>query len=58
MTMTPRTDAAREATLTPEFEYEGAEHEAWAFARKLEIELEELKASIGHAAKKEYSIKL
>ena len=58
MSTTPRTDAAHAKTLTPAYEYEGAEHEAWAFARKLEIELGELKASIGHAAKKEYSIEL
>ena len=36
-TPTPRTDAAHEATLTSE--YEGAEHVAWEFARKLEREL-------------------
>ena len=42
MTKTPRTDAAHDATLTPEFEYEGAEHIAWEFARKLERELREL----------------
>ena len=39
MSDTPRTDAAHEATLTPEYEYEGAEHVAWEFARKLEREL-------------------
>ena len=38
-TDTPRTDAAREATLTPQYEHEGAEHVAWAWARKLEREL-------------------
>ena len=39
MSDTPRTDAAHEATLTPEYEYEGAEHVAWEFARELEREL-------------------
>lgn len=42
MSDTPRTDAAHEATLTPEYEYEGAEHVAWEFARKLERELADL----------------
>ena len=38
-TETPRTDAEHAKTLTPAYEYEGAEHEAWEFARKLEIQL-------------------
>ena len=42
MSDTPRTDAAHEATLTPEYEYEGAEHVAWEFARKLEREVADL----------------
>ena len=41
---TPRTDARREKTLTPSYEYEGAEGEAWEWARELERELNELKA--------------
>ena len=36
---TPRTDAERAKTLIPAYEYEGAEWEAWEFARKLEKEL-------------------
>ena len=39
MSTTPRTDAEREKTYTPEYEYEGAEHVAWAWAEKLEKEL-------------------
>jgi hypothetical protein len=39
--MTPRTDAERAKTLTPAYEYEGAEIEAWEWARKLEEELTE-----------------
>ena len=39
MSNTPRTDAAHAKTLTPAYEYEGAEWEAWEFARKLETEL-------------------
>ena len=38
MSKTPRTDAARNATLTPEYQYEGAEDIAWEWARKLERE--------------------
>jgi len=37
--LTPRTDAEHAKTLTPAYEYEGAEQEAWAWARKLEKEL-------------------
>ena len=36
---TPRTDAEHAKTLTPAYEYEGAEQEAWEWARKLEKEL-------------------
>ena len=39
MSKTPRTDAEHAKTLTPAYEYEGAEQEAWAWARKLEKEL-------------------
>lgn len=46
---TPRTDAAREATYKVEYQYVGAEDEAWIWAEKLEKELNELKRSIGHA---------
>ena len=41
-TETPRTDAEHAKTLTPAYEYEGAEQEAWAWARKLEKELAEI----------------
>ena len=40
---TPQTDAAHESTLNPDYEYVGAETEAWAFAGKLERELIDLK---------------
>jgi hypothetical protein len=43
MSDTPRTDAERRKTHTPEYEYEGAECEAWEWAQKLERELNELK---------------
>ncbi len=36
---TPRTDAEHAKTLTPAYEHEGAEGEAWEWARKLEKEL-------------------
>ena len=39
MSNTPRTDAEHDKTLTPAYEYVGAETEAWEFARKLEEEL-------------------
>ncbi len=39
MSNTPRTDAAHDKTLTPAYEYAGAESEAWEFARTLEGEL-------------------
>jgi hypothetical protein len=39
MSTTPRTDTEHAKTLTPAYEYEGAEHEAWEWARKLEKEL-------------------
>ncbi|RLC69130.1 MAG: hypothetical protein DRH97_00830 [Chloroflexi bacterium] len=39
---TPRTDAEHAKTLTPAYEYESAETEAWEFARKLEKELRDL----------------
>ena len=54
--ITPRTDAEHAKTLTPAYEYVGAETEAWEWARKLEKELIELKRSIGHAMKKEYKL--
>ena len=38
-TLTPRTDAERAKTLTPAYEHEGAEWEAWNWARKLEKSL-------------------
>jgi hypothetical protein len=56
MSDTPRTDAEHAKTLTPAYEYVGAEWEAWEWARKLERELAELKRSIGHAEKREYSV--
>lgn len=40
-TETPRTDEAESLTLTPAYEFEGAEQEAWDFARQLERELNE-----------------
>jgi hypothetical protein len=46
MSDTPRTDAEHAKTLTPAYEYEGAEQEAWEWARKLEEELIELQRSI------------
>ena len=36
---TPRTDAEEAKTLTPAYEYVGAETEAWEFSRNLEIQL-------------------
>ena len=39
MNSTPRTDAEHAKTLTPAYEYEGAESEAWEWARTLEKEL-------------------
>lgn len=39
MSTTPRTDAEHAKTLTDAYEHEGAEWEAWEFARKLEKEL-------------------
>ena len=39
MSDTPRTDAERRKTHTPEYEYEGAEWEAWEWGKKLEREL-------------------
>lgn len=36
---TPRTDAEHAKTLTPAYEYEGAEWEAWEWAKTLEKEL-------------------
>ena len=36
---TPRTDAEHAKTLTPAYEYQSAETEAWEWARKLEKEL-------------------
>ena len=56
MSDTPRTDAARKATYTPEYEYEGAEHVAWEWAEKLERELDALKRSIGHSQRIEYVV--
>ena len=44
-TETPRTDAEHAKTLTPAYEYEGAETEAWEWARKLEKELAEARQS-------------
>jgi hypothetical protein len=38
-TKTPRTDAERAKTLNPAYQYEGAETEAWEWARKLEKEV-------------------
>jgi len=46
MSDTPRTDAEHDKTLTPEYEYVGAEREAWEWARTLERELEALKKTI------------
>lgn len=42
MSNTPRTDEAEKATMNPDYEYVGAEVEAWEFARKLERELAEM----------------
>ncbi len=39
MSNTPRTDAEHAKTLTPAYEYVGAEGEAWEWARTLEKEL-------------------
>ena len=39
MNSTPRTDAEHAKTLTPAYEYVGAESEAWEWARTLEQEL-------------------
>ena len=39
MSTTPRTDAEHAKTLTPAYEYVGAESEAWEWARTLEKEL-------------------
>lgn len=39
MNSTPRTDAEHAKTLTPAYEYVGAESEAWEWARTLEKEL-------------------
>jgi len=39
MNDTPRTAARRAKTLTPAYEYEGAEGEAWEWARELELEV-------------------
>jgi hypothetical protein len=41
MSNTPRTDAEHAKTLTPDYEYDGAEYEAWEWARTLEQELED-----------------
>jgi hypothetical protein len=46
---TPRTDAEHAKTLTPAYEYEGAEHEAWEWARKLERELRATRRRVGIA---------
>lgn len=46
MSDTPRTDAAREATYIPKYEYVGAEAEAWEFAKKLEREINRLREGI------------
>jgi len=46
MSNTPRTDAERAKTLTQAYEYEGAEWEAWEWARKLEKELIGLQSGI------------
>jgi len=43
MSDTPRTDAEHAKTLTPAYEYVGAECEAWEWARKLERELADLR---------------
>jgi hypothetical protein len=51
MSTTPRTDAEHAKTLTPAYEYEGAETEAWEFARKLEKELIALHELMALAAK-------
>ena len=56
--MTPRTDAAHAKTLTPAYEYVGAESEAWEWARTLETELADLKKSIGHAVRIPYADRL
>ena len=39
---TPRTDNEHVKTLTPAYEYEGAEIDAWDWARKLERECDNL----------------
>jgi len=41
MSDTPRTDAEHAKTLNPDYEYDGAEYEAWEWARTLERELED-----------------
>lgn len=46
---TPQTDAAEDATLNPDYEYVGAETEAWAFARELEIDRDYYKKALRSA---------
>jgi hypothetical protein len=41
-TETPRTDAEHAKTLAPDYEWEGAEWEAWEWAKTLEKELRDL----------------
>lgn len=47
--LTPRTDAEHDKTLTPAYEHIGAEQEAWDLARKLEKELIELQEAVKEA---------
>ena len=48
---TPRTDEEYAKTLNSDYEYVGAEYEAWHWARKLERELAKLATEGAHIMK-------